>query len=173
MNIQLRLKLRTELGSSSIPTILGPTLGSFTTSTTRRTIHPTNRARNPTCSSVPEASLPPYSSSLASYPASHGGSGPSRQVSVLRFSGICPRPASCRHHFGPPLCAKAPPTPTRPPVSTLLLCAKSPLITHSLVFFAVQPSLRVDPQTGQFGCEGEEPGFSKMWMEKPTFFSSA
>lgn len=85
----------------------------------------------------------------------------------LSFSGLCPRPACCRHHFGPPPGAKPP--PPRPRVSALLLRAKSPLITHCLVFFAVQPSLRVNPQTGQFGRKGGEAGFPRRCpKEKPT-----
>lgn len=90
------------------------------------------------------------------------------------FSGICPSLVCCRHFSGLTTLCQAPSLPSglHPP-PPLLDKSKPPLITHCLVFFAFQPSLRVDPQTGQFGSRERSRNFSKMLAEKATFPTSA
>lgn len=126
-------------------------LGSFAMG---NAIHPVSGAGNPCILAfVPVTSSLPRISSLALRPASS----PFRfLLGAPGFLWHLPQASPLQTPlWATTLCQTLLPTPG----STFLLPAISPLITHCLVFFAAWPSLRVDPQTGQFSSRGIESGF--------------
>lgn len=139
--------IKPEASAWSTPSPGGP---AFRFCVTGSTTHPTSGAANPCIVvSAPVTSPPPNISSPAPSPASSHFSSKLQACRAGLFLQHLPQASLPQTPlWATTLCQTLHP----PPVSALLLllCAISPLITYCLVFFAAWPSLRVDPQTGQF-----------------------